>query len=143
MMVRCLVITTLLAVLAPQVVKAQMDSYEIDLDVNGFVEFFTRQFFTSAAEKWASAVVGDVPDVEGIEGDSELCGPFPESIDDLWICGRFRAVDFFGGVLGLAGPTLVRTEGNIPAAGIMLFDKFDLPGMWIDGRIQGVIVSTF
>ena len=118
-------------------------TYEIDLDVNGIIETFSSGFFTSAAEKWASAITGDVPDVQGIEGDSQICGPYPTEIDDLWICGRFQPIDFFGGVLGMAGPTIVRTDSNIPAAGIMLFDKFDLPGMWIDGTVQGIIVSTF
>ena len=139
-MPRSFALAAILAVLAPHNVVSK--EFQIEVNATGILEFFTQGFFTRAAEKWSSVITGDLPDVDmsDVEEDSLLCGPFPPVIDDQWICARWIPVDLFGGILGLAGPTLVRTDSQLTVAGIMAFDKFDFFTMLFQGSLGGVFV---
>ena len=128
-------------VLALLVAKSQA-SYEIELNVRGFFESFTQRAFTSAADRWSSVVTDSLEPVTDMTGTDQLCGEYPAVINNLYICGRWIPIDFFGGVLGFAGPTVFRQGSNIPAAGIMAFDKFDILTLLVAGQLNGVIVST-
>ena len=135
-----LFLAAILAVLSPH--TAASAEFKIDINATGILEFFTQSLFTSAADKWSSVITGDLPDVDmsDVEQESALCGPFPEKIDDLWICARWVPIDFFNGILGMAGPTLVRTDTQLTVAGLMAFDKFDFFTMLLQGSLGGVFV---
>ena len=84
--------------------------------------------FAAAAERWATVIVGDLPDVE-VDG---------EVIDDVLILASGEPIDGVGDVLGEAGPTHVRV-GGAPCKGIMRFDEADLDAMERDGILVDVI----
>ena len=96
--------------------------------------------FKRASDAWSSVIVGDIKDYAGTLGGQSDCGPWPNQIDDVYICGQYRYIDGPGKILGNAGPRHYRPTEGIPMTGAMSFEKVDIE----DGRIQdlfGVIVS--
>ncbi len=84
--------------------------------------------FAAAADRWATVIVGDLPDVE-LDG---------EIIDDVLVLASGTPIDGVGNILGQAGPTHVRVGGP-PCRGIMRFDTDDLASMESDGILVDVI----
>ncbi len=90
--------------------------------------------FTAAADRWTRMIVGDLPSVVA-DG---------ETIDDVLILAQGTAIDGPGGVLGQAGPTVLRpasagAAAQLPAKGVMSFDTADLEQMAADGTLGDVI----
>ncbi len=86
--------------------------------------------FSNAAARWSQIIVGDLPDVvyNGMK------------IDDVRIEAKGLAIDGSGGILGQAGPTLVRAVSLLPAQGVMQFDTADLVMLERDGQLEAVIL---
>ncbi|UCG89160.1 MAG: hypothetical protein JSW71_11725, partial [Gemmatimonadota bacterium] len=99
--------------------------------------------FNRAATRWQHLLVGDVPDIDVVL-EADGCGAgspeVDETIDDLVIFVRLQAIDGVGGVLGAAGPCVVRPSSHLPALGIMFFDTADLDYLQASGLLQTVIV---
>ncbi|WP_410612650.1 leishmanolysin-related zinc metalloendopeptidase [Amycolatopsis sp. lyj-109] len=90
--------------------------------------------FAAAADRWATVIVGDLPDVV-LDG---------EPIDDVLIVAKGADIDGVGGILGQARITHVRPAGPepwalLPARGEMTFDKADLAKMEATGILGDVI----
>lgn len=90
--------------------------------------------FTAAADRWTTMIVGDLPPVVA-DG---------ETIDDVLILAQGSDIDGPGGVLGQAGPTILRPASAgvaalLPAKGVMSFDTADLEQMEADGTLVDVI----
>jgi hypothetical protein len=87
--------------------------------------------FDEAKAKWEGIISGDVPDVTG-HIPARSCGGsfktpvFDGTIDDILIDVLLQPIDGPGGVLGAAGPCLVRNADNLSVYGIMFFDTADL-----------------
>ena len=87
----------------------------------------------AAAARWASIIVGDVPDIQA-RVPANFCGvgepALDEVIDDLIIYVRLAPIDGVGQILGSAGPCAIRRiEGvtvPIPALGVINLDSDDL-----------------
>lgn len=77
--------------------------------------------FEAAADYLSSVIAGDMPDVTY---DGEL-------IDDIVIQASLADIDGTGGILGQAGPTVVRSADYTPIQGIMEFDIADA-NAWAD-----------
>lgn len=92
-----------------------------------------RNAFKAAADRWAKAIVGDLPSVV-VDG---------EVVDDVLILAQGTPIDGGGGILGQAGPTHLRPEFSdaayLPAKGIMSFDTADLKKMAQNGTLNDVI----
>lgn len=86
--------------------------------------------FDAAASRWSQIIVGDLPRVQL---------PTGEIVDDLLIEAQGVLIDGVGGILGRAGPTILRAN-SIPAKGIMEFDTADLQRMETDGSLLNVII---
>lgn len=87
--------------------------------------------FIDAAERWEEIIVGDIPDV--VVAGLGL-------VDDIVIDASAPIIDGVGGILGQAGPTLVRSDSFLPARGIMEFDAADLADLEADGLFETVIL---
>jgi NAD/NADP transhydrogenase alpha subunit len=87
-----------------------------------------KDYFISAAQRWSEIIVGDLVDVG--------------QIDDLEISADVDTIDGAGGVLGHAGPTGYRTngQGGLPYLGTMTFDVLDMANMQANGTLSGVIL---
>lgn len=99
--------------------------------------------FNRAASRWQHLLVGDVPDIDlvlGVDGCGTGSPKVDETIDDLVIFVRLEAIDGPGGVLGSAGPCVVRPSSHLPALGIMFFDTADLEGLRVSGLLETVVV---
>lgn len=88
--------------------------------------------FTSAAARWEQLIIGDLPDV---------LDPILGLIDDVRIEATAPFIDGPGGILGQAGPRLLRTDGTfLPYDGVMEFDSADLADLEADGEFEAVIL---
>ncbi len=93
-----------------------------------------RAVFARARSFWEKAIRGDQewstlrkPNLDrclernGFEEEA----PGDRLVDDLVIYATIRNIDGPGGVLGGAGPCLIRESNSLPVAGIMYFDRSD------------------
>ncbi|MEV0354939.1 leishmanolysin-related zinc metalloendopeptidase [Nocardia sp. NPDC050697] len=90
--------------------------------------------FAAAADRWASVIVGDLPEAEIEDGAGGTI-----AVDDVLIFAEGRQIDGPGTVLGQAGPTWIRSDSLLPIAGEMTFDTADLAGLEADGRLGDTI----
>ncbi|MCH7874402.1 MAG: Ig-like domain-containing protein [Gemmatimonadetes bacterium] len=101
--------------------------------------------FDNAETKWENLLFGDLAD-QAVNIAADACGmntnpAVNETIDDLVIFVRLEAIDGVGGVLGSAGPCIIRSgTGGLPAYGIMRFDTDDLPNIEAAGQLEDVIL---
>lgn len=102
--------------------------FDIVIDFAGAWSEPLRAAFLAAAERIEAVVVGEVPDL----AIPSLGGAPAAVVDDLVIRAELPAMDGAGGVLGLAGPTLLRSDSLLPATATMRFDEAD--AVALDGR---------
>ena len=104
-----------------------------------------RRFFETAAAKWQSIIVGDVPDATGVI-PARSCGsgiPTPSfrgGLDDALIDVLLQPIDGPGAVLGSAGPCLARSEDLLTLYGVMFFDTDDLAFLQENDVLDEVVV---
>lgn len=98
--------------------------------------------FEWARERISRMIVGDVTDVFIDRPAMPECGniALSELVDDLLIWVEVRPIDGAGGILGQAGPCLIRSAGRLPVVGIMQFDAADLQQLEITGQLDSVIL---
>ncbi|MFD1211009.1 leishmanolysin-related zinc metalloendopeptidase [Arthrobacter sp. GCM10027362] len=115
-------------------VAATDSPFHIEVRFLGGLTPSQKQVFKDAADRWAKLIVGDLP-------DTIVAG---EIIDDVRIDAQGVPIDGVGGILGQAGPQLVRPQGAgkhafLPVTGIMQFDTADLASMENRGVLNDVI----
>lgn len=103
-----------------------------------------QQVFEGAAARWAELITGDQADVP-IDKPDNFCNagdpPLDATIDDLYIDAFIEPIDGEGGVLGSAGPCLIRDPGNnLPLYGVMRFDSADIAALESEGTFDLVIL---
>ncbi|MGH3822902.1 MAG: leishmanolysin-related zinc metalloendopeptidase [Pseudonocardiaceae bacterium] len=113
---------------------ATSSPYTIDVRFLGGLTETQKAAFTTAADRWAKVIVGDLPSML-VDG---------EVINDVLILAQGTAIDGVGGILGQAGPTHLRPAsvgqaGLLPVKGIMSFDTADLAQMEAGGTLVDVI----
>jgi hypothetical protein len=103
-----------------------------------------RAAFEAAVARWEDIIRGDVGD-EHVVWEATSCFPaLDELIDDLIIYAELVAIDGAGGVLGSAGPCLVRDAGvngtGPTGVGRMRFDTADLTSLENAGQLDEVVL---
>jgi len=98
--------------------------------------------FTSAVNRWQGIILGDLSDIAAEFFPAGGCLPVAvnEPIDDVLIFVQLVNIDGAGGVLGAAGPCLIRTSNSLTAVGLMRFDTADLLELEDLGLLESVIV---
>jgi hypothetical protein len=122
------------AVAAPADPRAGL--FDIVLDFAGAPDEPLQSAFVAAAARIEAAVLGDLPDV-AIPSIGEAP---PSVVDDLVIRVELPAMDGPGGVLGLAGPTLLRGDSLLPATAQMRFDSADATALQAQGLWDEVVL---
>lgn len=117
-----------------RVLAAATSPFTIEVRFVGGLTPAQQAAFASAADRWTTMIVGDLPSVEV---DNEI-------IDDVLILAQGKDIDGTGRILGQAGPTHLRplaagATALLPAKGIMSFDSADLETMETDGTLLDVI----
>jgi hypothetical protein len=99
--------------------------------------------FSAAAARWSQVITTGRPD-RSITLGTNTCASgtaaFSGTVDDLLIDASITPIDGPGGVLGNAGPCLVRTAGGLPVYGVMQFDSADVSAMEGAGQLGPVIL---
>jgi hypothetical protein len=113
---------------------AAESAFKIEVRFLGGLTPAQKTAFTTAADRWAKVIIGDLPSVN-VDG---------EVIDDLLILAQGVPIDGPGRILGQAGPTHLRPASAgaaafLPVKGIMSFDTADLAKMQSDGTLKDVI----
>ncbi len=116
--------------------RALQADYDIEIvhAASSLVTDAERAVFAKARSFWEKAIRGDQdwstlrkPTLERClrrnKFDDELSGDV--LADDLVVYADIREIDGPGGVLGGAGPCLIRESNSLPVAGIMYFDRSD------------------
>ncbi len=100
-----------------------------------------RTAFRVGEARWQAVIQSEQEDVH-IVRSSGFCGStvaIDETVDDLLILADLVPIDGPGGVLGSAGPCLIR-ENGIPVMGRMRFDTADLDNVEAAGTLDDLIV---
>ncbi|HEY0372248.1 MAG TPA: leishmanolysin-related zinc metalloendopeptidase [Thermoanaerobaculia bacterium] len=113
----------------PQLAAVVQSAFTIEIRFLGGLTQTQKNAFKTAAQRWTSVIVGDLPAFE-VSG---------EIIDDILIEAQGAKIDGPGKVLGQAGPTRVRPGSLLPAKGKMVFDTADLAQMEKKGTLVDVI----
>ena len=102
----------------------------ITLSFTGSMSADRRAVFSAAARRWDRVVnTGFAPlDVDG------------ERLTGLVIEAGIDAIDGAAGVLGQAGPTVLREDTGLPVRGIMQFDDADVARLEAEGSFADVIL---
>jgi hypothetical protein len=114
-------------------------SYRIELRLLSTATDAQCAAFTDAAARIEAAVVGALPpaDLTGARCDgTALSG----TVDGLLILVRLVEIDGPRGVLGQAGPCVLRGSNGLPAVGVMEFDTADLAELQAEGRLGNTIL---
>ncbi len=113
----------------PPPVPPTADGFDITLRTTGLT---TSQvaIFRQAAARWSQAIVGDLPAAtyNGV------------AVDDLLIDASASPIDGPGGVLGEAGPDVIRSGSSLPIHGTMHFDSADLAQLESSGQLFSTVL---
>ena len=105
-------------------------NFSIDIKFIGGLSSTQKMAFTAARDRWREVIVGALPPVT-LDG---------EVISGVQIEAQGVFIDGNNGILGQAGPTVVRNGSDLPAKGLMSFDTADLAQMESNGSLTDVIL---
>lgn len=115
-------------------VAATESPFTLEVRFLGGLSDAQRDAFAAAADRWATVIVGDLPDAT-VDG---------EVVDDVRIDASGIDIDGPGAVLGQAGPTVLRAASagaaaGLPVTGVMELDSADLAELERAGTLRDVI----
>ena len=99
--------------------------------------------FTSAAARWSSIIVGDLPSDRVIAAPGDCFANSPaqdEVIDDIVIFASLDSIDGPGQILGGASPCWIRDVGSLTIVGGMVFDSADMALLQAQDILDAVIL---
>ncbi len=101
-----------------------------------------RAAFDAAAARWEELITADLPDVpvDRPAGTCTSTSPISETVDDLVIFVTLQTIDGPGGIVGSAGPCLIRYGSDLPIAGSIELDVADLASLESGGLLDDVIL---
>jgi hypothetical protein len=99
-----------------------------------------RAAFDQAAARWKTIILAGAAPYP-VNEPASFCFPaISETVDGVIIFADLKPIDGANGVLGQAGPCIVRDDAGFqPAVGIMQFDTADLPLLESRGQLNDVI----
>jgi len=99
--------------------------------------------FTSAAARWSSIVVGNLPP-DVVVANAGDCGanspPMNETVDDIVIFATIDSIDGPGNILGGASPCWIRDVSSLTLVGEMTFDSADMAALQANNILNAVIL---
>lgn len=133
--------------LAPPVFTASgtplVSAYNIDLRILTAMTPAQAAAFTSAAARWASIIIGDLPSDHVVSAPGDCFDNSPamdEVVDDIVIFASLEPIDGPGGILGGASPCWIRDDGALTLVGGMSFDSADMGFLETEGIMNAVIL---
>jgi hypothetical protein len=117
-------------------------TFNIDLRYLVPVAADVRVVVERAAARWEDVIIGDLPDF-ALDEPAGVCGspsPITETVDDLLVLVLIDSIDGRGGVLGSAGPCLIRGFDRLPILGRVRLDSADVRAMHDAGTLFDVVL---
>ena len=118
-------------------------SFRIDFTFLSEAATGQRSAFEAAAARWTDVLLGDLPDWQ-VSSPAATCfetqPAVNQVVDDVLILVEIAEIDGPGGVLGSAGPCILRNGNLLPAMGAMRFDAADVAAMQQSGEWGDVIL---
>ena len=117
-------------------------SYRIEVRFHSSVGASARSVILGAASFWES-VLADNEFFDYHVGGTASCSGYStqvDTIDDLMILVGAQDIDGAGGTLGFAGYCIVRTSGEKPILGRMVFDEDDIDRLAQSGDLTDVAI---
>ena len=114
---------------APPVAGGDGGRFQPTVRILGAPDERVDRVLGQAVSRWTAAVARGLSDVDvDLEADACFDGQpaVRERVDDLLIYVRVRNVDGPGGVIGRAGPCIVRSDNGLPLLGLIELDSGDL-----------------
>lgn len=125
-------------------------AFNIEVRFTGPTPTQTQQSaFTAAAARWQQIILGDLFDIDFTTQPQPQTDCHPaisnETIDDLVIYAEIGPIDGAGGILGQAGPCIIREldRGELSwftVVGRMRFDQADLANLEANGLLEATIL---
>jgi hypothetical protein len=112
-------------------------SFDIIVRYSGDPQY--QSAFTTAAARWSQIIIADIADVT-LSPSQQSQYSLPSTIDDLYIDASVVPLDGPGGLLGQAGPRLIRNGSHLTVYGTMQFDSADVASMVANGTWTAVIL---
>ncbi len=128
------------AVVAFSVELLPSTGYAIDLRLLGEVSDAQWAAFTGAAGRISQVIVGALPPLDLGTGARCDGNPVTGVVDGLLILVDIHLIDGAGGILGQAGPCIVRSTSHLPAVGVMELDSADVDRMETNGSLGSVVL---
>ncbi|MFT3912609.1 MAG: fibronectin type III domain-containing protein [Anaeromyxobacteraceae bacterium] len=121
--------------------RAAAEGYDITLQYMTTASDAVVRAFTRARARVEGMITGELPNVYLNTGYLASCAglSITGTVDDLYIAVLVQDIDGPGGILGQAGPCMIRTSSRLPVFGVMKFDAADLAAMLADGTLDSVI----
>ncbi len=135
-----------------RVIDQPVSSFHVDVRLAGTYSPAVAAAAREAVARWTRVITGDLPDAY-IDLPAGACfegtAAIDEVVDDLLLIIRIDSIDGSGGILGYAGPCVVRVNTGLPAGGVIILDAADMPaivqaGMAVDlitheiGHVLGI-----
>jgi hypothetical protein len=98
---------------------------------------------TAAVARWRAVISSDLPDAALDRAAGECFANQPaiaETVDDILIYVETDGIDGVGGILGAAGPCLIRSLSRLPSMGYMHLDVADAAQLAASGQLQDVVL---
>jgi len=98
---------------------------------------------TGALARWRGIITADIPDamIAQDSGDCFTTEPaISETVDDIVIYIEVVPLDGVGGVLGAAGPCIIRSGSGLPALGYMQLDSADVDQLASSGELGDIVL---
>jgi hypothetical protein len=132
----------------------QGGQYNIDLRPVGTIDPAYQAALDAARTRWQQAITGNLPAItvnrpansacEDKDGNKLIDHPaINETVDDLLIFVQIVPIDGPGGILGQAGPCLVRSTGSsagLPVVGMIRLDAADVAATASNGTLGDVML---
>ena len=120
-----------------------VSSFRVDFMFLSEAATAQRSAFEAAAARWSDILLGDLADWQ-VTSPALTCfetqPAVNQAVDDVLILVEIVAIDGPGGVLGSAGPCVLRNGNLLPAMGAMRFDAADVAAMQQSGEWGDVIL---
>ena len=117
-------------------------TFNIDLRFVGASAPQFEEAFRFAKIQWGQAILAGGAPISTTIAVGTCGNPGPavaETIRDVVIFVRLDNIDGRGGILGSAGPCLIRTASGLPLVGTMTFDTNDLRPLFANQTLQATV----
>lgn len=116
-----------------------VSQFDITLEVVGTMSPSAQAEVEAAFSRWERVIIGDLADAT-INGSCGGGKDYNGSVDDVRIFVEITPIDGPGGVLGSAGPCIIRSGGGLPILGAIRLDSADVVNLQSNGLFDEVIL---